>query len=524
MGIYTQAISAKPTACIIHVMPPPFRHHPIRPQLQHCAAACLLALSALGSQAATGLAGTAPTLPPLPSLSASWSQASSTAPDTLTQWWTKFNDAQLSNLVRQALQANPSLRKAEAALQQARALRDAKQGSLLPIVNASGSGQTGQTNDQPSTSSFRVGLDASWEPDLFGGKRKALNASEADAQAQQATLADAQVSLAAEVALAYLQLRGQQNQLAIGQRNLASQQETLQLTDWREQAGLITSLEVAQARTAVEQTSADIPSLQAGIAASQHSLAVLTGQVPTALVEQLGATGPSANATDGSTYTASSPNPNIPTIPSAPENLALAFPADTLRQRPDVRAEEARITAALARVQVANAARYPSFSIGGSLGVSALTLAGLSNGASVLSSLLASVAMPIFDGGATAANLRAQEAALAQAQASYQSTVLSALKEVEDALAALRGHRARLQHLQSAASSAESAALLAQQRYASGLIDFQTVLTTQRSVLSAQNGVASTQTDIGTDHVRLYKALGGGWQSTFTSSAGQNEL
>jgi multidrug efflux system outer membrane protein len=205
-------------------------------------------------------------------------------------------------------------------------------------------------------------------------------------------------------------------------------------------------------------------------------------------------------------------------IPSAPTQLALAFPADTLRQRPDVRAEEARIAAAMARVQVADAARYPSFSISGSLGLSALTLAGLTNGASVISSLLASVSLPVFDGGANAATLRAQEAALVQAQASYQSTVLTALQEVEDALAALRGHRARLQHLQSAATAAELAALLAQQRYASGLIDFQTVLTTQRTLLSAQNSVASTLTDLGTDHVRLYKALGGGWQPASTAA------
>lgn len=474
----------------MQAMPPRIRFPTSR--LRHVAAASLLALAALGGHAATSI----PETPAMPA----WSQTSSTTPDSLAQWWDKFNDTQLSALVTQALQANPSLRKAEAALQQARALRDAKQGSQLPSLGASGSAQRSQTDQQPATSSFKAGLDASWEPDLFGGKRAALDATEADAQAQQATLADAQVSLAAEVALAYLQLRGQQSQLAIAQTNLASQQETLQLTDWRAQAGLTTSLEVEQARTSVEQTRAEIPTLQASIAASQHSLAVLTGQAPTALSEQLGSAGP---------------------IPSAPEQLALAFPAETLRQRPDVRAEEARIAAALARVQVADAARYPSFSIGGSLGVSALTLAGLTNGASVLGSLLASVSWPVFDGGAGNANLRAQQAALTQAQASYQSTVLTALKDVEDALAALRGDRVRLQHLQSAATSAELAALLAQQRYASGLIDFQTVLTTQRTLLSAQNSVASTLTDLGTDHVRLYKALGGGWQATSPSSAGQ---
>ena len=448
-------------------------------------------MAALGSQAATidppdAVAGTAPV-----ALPSQWTQASSATPDSLARWWELFNDPQLSTLVTQALQANPSLRKATAALQQARALRDAKQGALLPGLNASGSGQRNQTNELPATNAFKVGLDASWEPDLFGAKRAALNASEGDAQAQEATLADAQVSLAAEVALAYLQLRGQQSQLAIAQTNLTSQQETLQLTDWRAQAGLTTSLEVEQARTAVEQTRAEIPTLQASIAASQHSLAVLTGQAPTALVSPLGTAAP---------------------IPRAPEQLAMAFPADTLRQRPDVRAEEARIAAALARVEVADAARYPTFSIGGSLGLSAVTLAGLTNGASVLSSLLASVSLPVLDGGTNAATLRAQKAALVQAQASYQSTVLTALQEVEDALAALRGQRARLQHLQSAASAAELAALLASQRYTSGLIDFQTVLSTQRTLLSAQNSVANTLTDLGTGHVRLYKALGGGWQ------------
>lgn len=459
--------------------------------LRHCAAACLLAVAALGSLAATidppdAVPGAAPG-----ALPSQWTQAGSATPDSLAQWWELFNDPQLSALVTQALQANPSLRKATAALQQARALRDAKQGALLPGLNASGSGQRNQTNELPATNAFKVGLDASWEPDLFGAKRAALNASEGDAQAQQATLADAQVSLAAEVALAYLQLRGQQSQRAIAQTNLSSQQETLQLTDWRAQAGLITRLEVEQARTAVEQTRAEIPTLQASIAASQHSLAVLTGQAPTALVSPLGTAAP---------------------IPRAPEQLAMAFPADTLRQRPDVRAEEARIAAALARVEVADAARYPTFSISGSLGLSAVTLAGLTNGASVLSSLLASVSLPLLDGSANAATLRAQKAALVQAQASYQSTVLTALQEVEDALAALRGQRARLQHLQSAASAAELAALLASQRYTSGLIDFQTVLSTQRTLLSAQNSVANTLTDLGTSHVRLYKALGGGWQ------------
>ncbi len=396
----------------------------------------------------------------------------------------------MTTLVTQALQANTSIRSAQAALQQSRALRDVSAAGLMPTLSTSGSMQRNRANGLDASNSFRVGLDASWEPDIFGGQRSALNAAEADTQALQATLADVQVSVAAEVALAYVQLRGQQAQLAIARNNLASQQETLQITNWRAQAGLTTSLEVEQARTASEQTSALTPLLEASIARTRHSLAVLTGQRPEALLKQL--------------------QPAQP-IPQPASTLALDIAAQTLRQRPDVRAAELRITAALARVSVADAARYPGFAIGGSLGLNAQTLAALGNSAGLVSSLIGSLSLPLFDGGARRAQLLAQEAALEQARANYQAVVLSALRDVADALVALDGDRTRLTHLQSAAEAAGNAALLAQQRYSSGLIDFQTVLQVQRTLLTAQDNVASTRADIGLDHVRLYKALGGGW-------------
>ncbi len=396
----------------------------------------------------------------------------------------------MTTLVTQALQANTSIRSAQAALQQSRALRDVSAAGLMPTLSTSGSMQRNRANGLDASNSFRVGLDASWEPDIFGGQRSALNAAEADTQALQATLADVQVSVAAEVALAYVQLRGQQAQLAIARNNLASQQETLQITNWRAQAGLTTSLEVEQARTASEQTSALTPLLEASIARTRHSLAVLTGQRPEALLKQL--------------------QPAQP-IPQPASTLALDIAAQTLRQRPDVRAAELRITAALARVSVADAARYPGFAIGGSLGLNAQTLAALGNSAGLVSSLIGSLSLPLFDGGARRAQLLAQEAALEQARANYQAVVLSALRDVADALVALDGDRTRLTHLQSAAEAAGNAALLAQQRYSSGLIDFQTVLQVQRTLLTAQDSVASTRADIGLDHVRLYKALGGGW-------------
>lgn len=416
--------------------------------------------------------------------------AGTSQPTALAQWWQGFNDPLMTALITQALQNNTSVRSAQAALQQSRALRDVKDSNSLPGVNASASAQRSQADSNTAANSFRAGLDASWEPDIFGANRSGLNAAEADIRASEASLGDVQVSVAAEVALDYIQLRGQQAQLAIALSNLDSQQETLQITDWRAQAGLITALEVEQARTATEQTRAQIPALEAGIAQTRHALAVLCGQAPDALQAQLEKSQP---------------------VPLAPPNLALSIPAQTLRQRPDVRAAEHRVTAALARVSAADAARYPGFSIGGSIGLNALTLAGLTKGASVVNALLASVSVPLFDGGAGKAQVRAQEATLEQARVAYQSVVLTALKDVEDALVALRGDRARLLRLEAAAQASANAAMLAQQRYASGLIDFQVVLQTQRTVMGAQDAVASARASISADHVRLYKALGGGW-------------
>ncbi len=407
----------------------------------------------------------------------------------LAQWWQRFGDAQLSTLVQQALQANPSVRSALAALQQARAQVDVQAAALRPSLNASASAQRSRAAGNTSNQ-FQAGFDASWEPDLFGRLGSALQASEADARAAEANLGAVQVALAAEVAVNYIDLRGLQQRLAIARSNLLTQRQTLQLTEWRMQAGLTTSQVVEQARTVAEQTAAMIPALQASLDQSRHSLAVLTGQAPAALDALLAA--PAA-------------------VPAPSADLALEIPAVVLRQRPDVHAAEQRIAAALARVLQADAARYPRFNIAGSLGLSALTFGALDTGEAVTRGLLASVTAPIFDGGAARAQVRVQEAVLAQARSDYEAAVLTALQDVEDALAALRNERLRLTHLQTAAEAAGNAALLAEQNYRSGRIDFQTLLDTQRTLLTAQDNVASSVASVATDHVRLYKALGGGW-------------
>jgi outer membrane protein, multidrug efflux system len=412
---------------------------------------------------------------------------------SLAQWWVRFDDPLLSRLIVQALQANTRVNSAQAALRQARALRDAAAATLLPIVGSSASAQRSTSGNDDASNRFQAGFDASWELDFFGVNRSALRSSEAAARASAASLGDVQVSISAEVALNYITLRGTQSRLAIATANLATQQETLQITQWRQQAGLVTVLEAEQARAAAAQTSAQLPALRTTIAQTGHGLALLTGQPPMALAKMLAQAGP---------------------VPQAADDLVLRIPAETLRQRPDVRAAEYQVTAAVARVAQADAARLPNFKLSGSLGLSAFTLGTLTNGASVVSALLAAVSMPLFDGGARSAQVRAQQAALDQAQSTYRAAVLTALREVEDALVALAGDRARLARLREAADAAGTAALLARYRYSSGLVDFQVVLETQRTALSTQDAVASATSDLGADHVRLYKSLGGGWLAT----------
>lgn len=473
-------------------------HFALRPlawRSRHTAVALLFATIVVGC-AAPQSTQTANLMVPVPDQWAALSgarDANATSPD-LAQWWQRFNDPTLTALVSQALQANTEVRTARAALQQSRALREGKAAGLGPNVGVSASAQRSRSGGNDATESFQTGFDASWEPDVFGGQHSAVNAAEADAQAAQSSLAQVQVSMVAEVAVTYIELRGLQARLAIARNNLAAQMETLQIARWRAQAGLASSLDVEQAVAASEQTSAQIPSLLTSLAQDFSSLAVLTGQPQIAL--QSGLTSDAAR---------------VGAVPLAPAHLAVAFPAQTLRQRPDVSAAEYRVSAALARVTQADAARYPSFQISGSLGLRSLTLGALTNGASVAQSLLAGISVPLFDGGAARANVRAQEAALEQSRLAYQTTVLKALKDVEDALVSLQGNTERLARLHAAASAAANADLLARQRYSSGLIDFRTVLDTQRTVLSTQDAVEATRASLSADHVRLYKALGGGW-------------
>ncbi len=357
-------------------------------------------------------------------------------------------------------------------------------------ATASRDKSSSESGSGATRNSFSAGFDASWELDVFGGIRRNVEAAEADLQSSEASLHDTQVSLAAEVALNYVELRTYQVRLGIARDNLASQAETLQITEWRAQAGLVGSQDVEQARTNYEQTRAQIPSMETGLAQTENSLAVLLGMTPGSLHEQL-------SAKSG--------------LPEAPENIAIGIPADTLRQRPDVKIAERKLAAETARVGVAEAARYPGFNLAGSIGLDALTLGGLGNSGAGAYSLLAGISGPIFDAGRLRAQVEIQDAVREQALVNYEQTVLTALEDVENALIALARSREREQALANAAESARNAALLARHQYSAGLIDFQSVLDTERSVLSVEDSLASTRADNISALIRLYKALGGGW-------------
>jgi len=433
--------------------------------------------------------------------------AAQAPPSTLACWWQRFDDPLLSALVEQALAANTRVASAQAAVRQAQALRDVAAAALSPTLgvsataqrNEAGSGSSGNGAGTGSgTNTYSTGLNAAWLPDLSGGARLGLAAADATAQASTATLGDVQVAVAGEVALAYITLRSGQVRLSIAQANLANQLETLQITRWRQQAGLLTVQDTEQARAATEQTRALLPALDMGVSQAGNALAVLVGHADNRALKHLYSQALEANLADIA-------------VPQANASATLALPALNLLQRPSVVAARLQLDAAQARMDQARVAGLPSVRLSASLGLSAATLGALGNGAAVLRALLASISLPLLDGGATSAQARAQHAAWQQAQQAHKAAVLAALQEVEDQLAALQSDRDRLLRLSAAADAATQAAAMARQRYDSGLTDFQTVLETQRNRLTTQDGVATAQAAISADQVRLFRALGGGW-------------
>ncbi|MCP1470958.1 NodT family efflux transporter outer membrane factor (OMF) lipoprotein [Sphingobium sp. OAS761] len=425
----------------------------------------------------------------------------------LARWWTRLNDPVLSGLIDAAIANNLDIVQAQARLRQAReSLRQAN-ASLLPQVSGSGSagknyrsqgggtrvddnGNVISTGASNWSSTYSLGANASWQIDLFGELSRSREAARAALEGSGYDLATVRMTMIAELVTNYVQARQAQAQLRIARESQAIQQDNYQIAGWRLQAGLVSSLDEQQAKAQLAQTNAAIPQLEAGLKSSLNRIAVLTGQAPGEATRALEVPAP---------------------IPVAPTRIATGIPADTLRQRPDVRSAERALAAATARIGVAQAQLYPSLGISGNIGTTANAFSDLFS--LITGGVFANVAQTIFDGGRLASQVRAQKAATDAAFAAYKQSVLGALEDVENAMASLSSARSRKVEFATALEASNNAAILARSQYQAGLIDFLTLSSSETTLLNARNSLAAAQADEVLAIAQLYNALGGGWQS-----------
>ena len=432
--------------------------------------------------------------------------AGRTAQD-LTRYWQRFGDPELARLVEQARVANTDLAQAVGRLRQAREALVQSRSSLLPIVTGSagynrsinlrgGSSNltlpdvTVTTISRSAGDSFSLGLDAQYQVGLFGEIRRSVEASRADQDTARFDYATVLVSVTGEVARNYVLARGLQAQVANARASLALQDENLEIAGFRVQAGLVSSLDVEQARSQRAQTAATIPQLTQQFDAAVARLGVLTGQAPGALRDALAPVRP---------------------IPAGPGAVDAGIPADILRQRPDVRAAERALAAATARIGIAKAQLYPALAITGNIDTNATALGSI--GRAVTGGLFAGLTQAIFNGGRLRSQVRSAQAATEVALAQYKGTVLTALEDVENALSAYRAAQERQEQFAIALTAANNSAILGRSQYRSGLTDFTTLNQQELTLLSARNGLTQAQADQATALVQLYAALGGGWDA-----------
>jgi len=415
-------------------------------------------------------------------------------PERLARWWSTLNDSDLTDLIERAVQGNRDLDRARARIREARARRGLAAAELFPWIDGTGSAVTRRSSEQTGTGErtelYALGFDASWEIDVFGGVRRAVEAADADIEARQADYDDVLVSLLGEVAVNYVELRTFQARRQVAENNLQTQAQTLQLTEWRLEAGLVSRLDVEQAKTNLENTRSQLPSLRSGIERAKNRLALLLGVPPGNLEGQL-----------------TVPKP----IPVTPLEVAVGLPAELLRRRPDVRGAERDLAAQTARIGVATADLYPKFTLPGTIGLEALAAHNLFRSGSRVASIAGTFSWPIFHGGAIRQNIEVQDALQEQALAKYEAVILTALEDVENALVNYAEEQQRRTALTRATEAAQVAAALARNQYASGLSDFQSVLDSERSLLSFQEQLVQSDGQVVSNLISLYKALGGGW-------------
>ncbi len=417
-----------------------------------------------------------------------------------SQWWLGFNDEQLVTLIAEAQSGNYDIKVAQRRIDQARASLGISEAGYWPELNADGGFSRTRGSEATGTGDryniHKAGFDAGWELDMFGGVRRSVESATATLEATELALADVWVSLSAEVAVSYINLRAAQEQLQVAKDNLLAQQETLDLLESRYGAGLGNELEVQQARYNMETTRSTIPGWVAAVEAYENALTVLLGLMPGQLHERLA--GPAI-------------------IPAADQSLIVSIPADVLRNRPDVRRAERLLAAQSARIGVATSELYPKFSLNGSIGLEALRIDRMTDSGTGYYSFGPSFRWNIFNADRIKNNIKMQDALTQEYLAVYEKTVLNAAAEVRNALVAWQQQRERLKSVTAAETAAISAMALANDQYKNGLTSFNNVLDTQRTVLAMQAQKVACRSDIAVELVRLYKAMAGG---TVASSAG----
>jgi len=470
--------------------------------------------------------------PPTPDLPAAWSASAQTSagqPSQVTAapaaggeaaWWKNFNDPELTSLVGRVAAANLDAKEALLRIAEARAQRDVAAADEWPLVNANASGQVDRLSETTPTGAlfskvsqfpglsgvsipnpydqYQVGFDATWEVDLFGRVRRSVEAARADTQASVEDSRAVLISTLGDVGRAYIDLRGAQAKRRVVEENIATERDLLGLAGQRRLAGLNTEIDVARAAAEASSSAAQMPLLDRQITADINQLSKLMDLAPGALRAELD--GPGAT-------------------PAGPRFVLIGLPSELARRRPDIREAEARLHAATAQVGVAVADLYPKVTLNANGGLQAETVSLLSAWGSRFLVAGPSVELPIFDAGRRRANVRLQSDRAAEAVLDYRRTVLGALHEVDDALAAFGADQRRQQALTESVARNQDAVDLARQRYTSGVASFIDVLDAERTLEQGQLTLTDSATSVSVDLVALYKALGGGWTTTGTSRA-----
>ncbi len=427
-------------------------------------------------------------------------------PVDLAHWWQAFGDPTLVRLVEQALVANTDIDAARARVLQARASQRITSGAWWPTLDfgvsasqrlgdtaqtANGSGQDVELN----RTYYDAGFDAAYEIDLFGGVRRSVQASEADLAAVEADQQSVRLTVIAEVARNYVGARLAQRRLAIARANLAAQDETLQIVGWRVQAGLVGSLDQEQALQLRSQTAAALPLVEQDFATAVNRVAVLVGEAPGDIAPMLN---------------------DAAEVPLA-AMPAIAIPADVVRRRPDVTRAERTLVAETARIGVREADLYPALRLSGSFGGTGLSIGDITE--TSIGSIAAGLTAPIFQGGRLRAAVEQQQSAADEALAAYRGALLVALEEAENGLFAVGAAERREADLIIASGAARNAAIISRSQYQAGLIDFQTLLDAERSLLVTEDSRATARANRAAAMVQLYKALGGGWGAAAVSAS-----